>query len=137
MNIEIMIGMAVFFVAIVVNRTIMTNALKKLDNETKLKFFDIFPKRNNFSLIISLLLVFVYFVVTQAMPQYMFSLTTAYFAIFIIYLIVRFVSNFRKLKEINTPAAYIKSFAIGNGIFVFGFLVLAVSVLYFWLQFHR
>ena len=131
---EIIIGMAVFFSAIVINRIIMTNAIKKLDDQTKLKFFDVFPKRNSFELIVSLVLIFVYFAVWRAMPQFAFYITVIYFAVFVVYTIVSFISNYKKLKEINTPADYIRSFVIGYNIFVVGFLIFAASNLYFWFR---
>lgn len=137
MNNEVILGLAAFFGAIVINRTIMTNAIKKLDDQTKLKFFDVFPKRNTFELIVSLVLVFVYFAVWKAMPQFAFYITAIYFALFVFYLIISFISNYKKLKEINTSADYIRSFVTGYSIFVIGFLIFAASNLYFWFQVSR
>lgn len=133
MNIPL-IGLMFFFGAFIVNRFIMTNATKKLDDETKLKFFDVFPKRNNYSTIILFAIILLYFGAIQFLPQQITAVTGIYLAVFIVYLVASFILSYRKLKQIGTPTAYIKSFIIGYSIFLLGFLGLAISVMWSWLR---
>jgi uncharacterized membrane protein len=52
-----LIGIIVFFAAMMINRSIAASALRKLDDETKLKFIEVFTKRNNFLSLGALVLI--------------------------------------------------------------------------------
>jgi hypothetical protein len=62
------IGIVAFFAGILINRSIMTKALRKLDDETKLRFIDVFTRRGNLVGIITIALVIVYLVGVQMFP---------------------------------------------------------------------
>ncbi len=68
MNITLVTA-AVFFAAFLSNRFIMTNAMNKLDDATKLKFIEVFSRRNNYATIILVAVIFIYFWAVQSFPQ--------------------------------------------------------------------
>lgn len=131
MNINL-IGMFAFFAAYAINRFVMTEAIKKLDDSDRLKIFEVFSKRNNYSTILVLAFVFLYFGALQYLPHFIVQLTITYLTLFCAYLIFRFVSNYKKLKQIIMPATYIRSFTISYSIFLLGFLILVICVLWDW-----
>lgn len=128
MNIPL-IGFAVFFAAFMGNRFIMTNAMKKLDDKTKLKFLDVFPRRNNYFTIILVAVILLYFGAIQFYPQHNIAITTSYLGIYIVYSIIKSILDYNRLKQIGTSVDYIKSYIFACFIFIVGILV--VSGIYF------
>lgn len=129
-----LIGLAILFIAYAINRFVMTGATKKLTDADKLKIFDVFSKRNNFSTVLVLILVFLYFGAVQYLPHFIIQITAVYLTVFGVYLIVRFASNYRKLKRMQMPANYIKSFTTSYSIFILGFLGMAFCVFWNWTE---
>lgn len=127
-----LIGIAILFSAYVVNRFIMTEATKKLSDSDKLKLFEVFSKRNKYTTIFLLLLILIFFGAIEYLPHFTFQIAIVYFIIFILYLTFRFASNYKKLKQIEMPDAYIKRFIISFSIFTTGFLGLAFCSLLSW-----
>lgn len=106
----------------------MTNALKKLDDRTKLKFLDVFPRRNNYSTIILVAVILLYFGVLQSYPQYNFAVTVTYLGVYIAYSVIKSILDYSKLKQIGTPAEYIKSYILACIILIVG--IIAVCAVY-------
>ncbi len=129
MNLSL-IGLTILFAAYAVNRLVMTGATKKLSDADKLKIFDSFSRRNNFSTILVLILVLLYFGAIQNLPQFMMPITAIYLTIFVIYLLCRFTANYKKLKQMEMPATYIKSFITSYSVFILGFSGMTFCV--FW-----
>lgn len=125
-----LVGLIILFTAYAINRFVMTEATKKLDDSDKLKIFDVFSKRNNYSTIFLLAIILLYFGALQYLPHLLNQITAIYLIIFVVYLIFRFASTYKKLKQIEMPAAYIKSFVISYSIFATGFLGMALCVLW-------
>lgn len=123
------IGFAIFFAAFISNRFIMTNAMKKLDDATKLKFIDVFPRRNNYSTIVLVTVVLLYFGAIQSYPQYNLAISLCYIGVYLTYSVIKSILDYVKLKQIGAPADYIKSFILACVIFVLG--VVIVSGIYF------
>jgi hypothetical protein len=126
------IGIIILFVAYAVNRFVMTEATKKLDDSMKLKIFEVFSKRNNYTTIFLLAIVLLYFGAIQFFPHFVFSITVIYLIVFTACSVFRFVSNYKKLKQLEMPSEYIKSFIISYSIFGVGVLGLAFCVLWNW-----
>jgi small-conductance mechanosensitive channel len=124
MNTTGMVGIIGFFIAIVANRFIMSAALRRLDDQTKLKLIDIFSRRSTLSNIILLAIVIGCFGALQAHPEWGLKFTFGYLAVFLVYLAVKIFLNYRKLREIGAPSSYINSFFAGYGIFIIGFLAM-------------
>ena len=129
-----LVGLIILFTAYAINRFVMTEATKKLDDSMKLKIFEVFSKRNNYSTIFLLALILLYFGAMQYLPHFIIQITIIYLVIFALYLIFRFVSNYRKLKSLEMPEGYIKSFITSYGIFTLGFLSLAFCVFWNWTE---
>jgi len=127
-----LIGLLIFFVAYAINRFVMTEATKKLDDSDKLKIFEAFSKSNNYWTIFTLTIVFLYFGAMQYLTHFIFQITIVYLVIFGSYLVFRFASNYKKLKQTEIPETYIKSFITSYSIFALGFLGLAFCVLLNW-----
>ncbi len=119
------VGIVIIFVAYAINRFVMTEATKKLDDADKLRLFDVFSKRNNYTTVLLLVLILLYFGAIQYLPHFTIQITGAYLIVFFLYLIIRFFSNYKKLKQMEMPAAYIKSFMISYSVFIIGFLGMA------------
>lgn len=130
MNPIFMGGILMFFVLFIISRAITNSAVKKLDDQTKLKMFDVFPKRNMYSTIFLLALVVVYFALFQMLPFYRLYLTVGYMAAFLVYLWSKFYLNFRSLKEMGAPSDYVKSFIFGYLIFIAGSMIVVGSSLF-------
>lgn len=131
MNLNL-IGLIVLFSAYAVNRFAMTDATKKLVDSDKLKVFEVFSKRNNLSTVLVLTIVIIYFGAIQYFPHFIKQITVGYLIIFSVYLIFRFASNYKKLKQIEMPAAYVKSFITSYCIFISGFLIFTFCILQTW-----
>ena len=127
MSISALIAIAVFLASVVLSQKIAVNAGLRLDDATKLKLVEIFPKRNaNYTMIV-FGIVIVFLVALYALPQYFFIITIAYGIVFTIYLFTKLFLNVKKLKEISAPEDYIRSVVISFGIFI-GAAVAAVIV---------
>ena len=103
----------------------MMNAMNNLDDETKLKFIEVFARRNNYSTILLVAIIFLYFAAIQWYPQYISGITAIYLSIYIIYAAIKSILDYGKLKQIGTPAAYIKSYTFACIIYVTGILAIA------------
>lgn len=124
MNITLVTA-AVFFAAFLGNRFIMTNAMKKLDDATKLKFIEAFSRRNNYSTIILVAVIFIYFWAVQSFPQQNLAISVIYLGAYLTYATVKSLLDYGKLKQIGTPAGYIKSYVLASLIFIVGVLSIA------------
>ena len=123
------IGFALFIICYVAARFIMSNAVKKLDDQTKLALINIFSGRSNIRLIILLITVLAFLGALRFLPEFIFNLTIIYFVTFILYQVISSFLNYKKLKEISVPANYIKSFFIATAIILFGVIALFLSVI--------
>lgn len=125
-------GIIILFAAYTLNRFVMTGATKKLDDSMKLKIFEVFSKRNNYATIFLFAIVLLYFGAMQFLPRQIFLITVIYLIVYVLYLIFRFASNHKKLKQLEMPPEYIKSFLFSYGVFALGFLSFAFCVLQSW-----
>jgi hypothetical protein len=120
-----LIGILAFFAAIMINRSIMSSALRKLDDETKLKFIEVFTKRGSLSYLL-FATVLVFLVMMQVFPQYRWILIAVYGLALISFMVTKFFINYKKLKEINVPPEYFRSFFIGYGVFILGLVAMVL-----------
>ena len=127
-----LVGLTLIFVAYAVNRFVMTEATKKLDDSMKLKIFDAFSKRNNYSTVFLLAIVLLYFGALQYFQHFIIQITTIYLIVYVAYLFFRFASNYKKLQQMEMPPAYIKSFVTSYSIFILGVLGIAFCILWNW-----
>jgi len=117
-----LIGLVFLFAAYAINRFIMTEATKKLSDSDKLRIFEVFSRKNNYATISVLILIVIYFASLQYFPHFVEHITVVYVSVFLAYLLFRFVTNYKKLKQMEMPSAYIKSFISSYSIFILGFI---------------
>lgn len=126
------IGIIILFTAYAVNRFVMTEATKKLDDSMKLKIFEIFSRRNNYATIFVLTVIVLFFGALQFIPDKIILFSAIYSIVIVAYLLFRFVSNYQKLKQMEMPAGYIKSFLISYSVFLLGFVGMGVIMFWGW-----
>ena len=117
----------VFLASVVLSKKIAVDAGLRLDDVTKLKIAEVFPKRNmNYTMVV-FGIVIVFLVAIYARPQYFFIIAVAYIAVFAVYIFTKLFLNVKKLKEIAAPEDYIRSVIISFAVFIGG-AVAAVMV---------
>jgi len=130
----IFIGVIILLAAYAFNRSIMKKATKDLDDDLKLKIFEAFSTRNNYATFFILGLAIVFFGALQFYPQFSFAISIIYLVLFAFYLIFRFTSNYKKLKQIEVPKHYMQSLVISYAAFIFGFLGFAGCFMLNWFR---
>lgn len=128
----IIIGTIILFIGYAFSRSIMTKALRDLDDNTQLKVYEVLSKTNNYRTFLVIGLAIVFFGALQFYPQFGFSLSIIYLTLFAFYLIGKFASKYRKLKEIEVPSFYMQSFITGCAAFMLGFTAFAGCFLWEW-----
>ena len=122
------IGIIILFAAFCVSRLMMTEAGKRLDDSMKLKLFGVFSRRNNYATIFVLTVIVIYFGAMQFMPDKIVLFSAIYSIVIVAYLLFRFASNYRKLKQLEMPAGYMKSFLFSYGVLFLGVLGMAAGM---------
>jgi len=120
MNILTIIAVAVFLGSAVLSQKLAVNAGARLDDATKLKIVEVFPKRNINYTIIVFLIVIAFLVAIYLFPQHFAAITIGYAGVFAVYIFTKLVLNVRKLKEIEAPADYVRTVIISFGVFIGG-----------------
>lgn len=120
MSISALVAIVVFLASVVLSQKIAVNAGSRLDDATKLKLVEIFPKRNSNYTMIVFGIVIIFLVAIYALPQYLSIITIAYGIVFLIYLFTKLFLNVKKLKEIGAPDDYIRSVIISFAVFIGG-----------------
>lgn len=108
----------------------MTNALKKLDDKTKLKFIEAFSNRNTYSTIIILIIATAYYFLVYNFPQMYSTISGLFLIIAIFYFSLNFTFSYRKLMEVGAPKEYMNKFILCSVIFAFGFLFFIGSIFF-------
>ena len=124
------VGVAAFFVSILIARTISNNALQKLSSDELKRLHDAFFKLNNYYLIFIGLLITAYLAAMTYYPYFLNYLSVGYLLIFAAYFIFKFLMNRKKLISMNVSPDYIKSFVYSYLIVLVGFVVLTATILY-------
>ena len=126
MSFSAILSMVIFLGSIVLSQKIAVDAGSRLDDKTKLKVMEVFPKRNaNYTMIV-FGIVIVFLVAIYALPQYVFFISVAYAVVFVTYLFTKFFLNIKKLKEIAAPESYIRNIAMSFAVFIGGVLAAAI-----------
>ncbi|HQZ97920.1 MAG TPA: hypothetical protein PLP21_16490 [Pyrinomonadaceae bacterium] len=129
MNLSIIVGAVVFLGSIILSQKLAVNASAKLDDQTKLKIAEVFPKRNvNYSMIV-FGVVIIFLVALYLWPKYNFQISVIYAIAFCLYLIAKLILNVRKLAEIGAPDTYIHSIKTSFWVFIVGSISAVVIAL--------
>ena len=120
MNFSVISAIVVFLASVVLSQKIAVNAGSRLDDVTKLKIVEIFPRRNaNYTMIV-FGIVIVFLIAIYAFPRYFSTITIAYGIVFAVYLFTKLFLNVKKLKEIAAPESYIRNIIISFAVFIGG-----------------
>ncbi len=120
MNFSALAAIVVFLSSVVLSQKIAVNAGSRLDDVTKLKIVEIFPRRNaNYTMIV-FGIVIAFLIAIYAFPQHFSTTTIAYGCVFTIYLFTKLFLNVKKLKEISAPENYIRSIIVSFAVFIGG-----------------
>ena len=120
MNISTLVAAIIFLGSVVLSQKIAVNAASRLDDETKLRIVDIFPKRNvNYTMLVFGMVIAFLFAI-YAFPEYTRVFTIVYALAFSIYIFGKLFLNVRKLKEIAAPDFYIKNVIASFAVFIGG-----------------
>lgn len=122
MTLSAIIAVAVFLASVVLSQKLAARAASRLDDATKLKIVEVFPKRNSNFTIVIFGIVLVFLLAIYAYPQYISIITVAYGVCFLIYLFAKLFLNLRKLREIGAPENYIRSVVTSFAVFIGGAL---------------
>ena len=117
-------GAFAFIVAYFISRVISERALKRLTTEEKAKLLDAFSGYRIFNMVIVLSLFFLVLAGDRFLPQLRTKLWPAFMVLLALVLVTMSSLSYRKLKNLNMPAAYIKSFLLSTGVQYIGLLCL-------------
>jgi uncharacterized membrane protein YhaH (DUF805 family) len=127
-NIWTIVGIAFFLASVVLSQRIAVDAGSKLDDSTKLKLAEVFPRRNVNYTIIVFSIVIVFLLALYLVPEYFRVITFCYGIVFLIYILLKLYLNVRKLKEIGAPASYVRSIVISFAVFIGGAIAAAIVI---------
>lgn len=127
-------GFIALAVAIIVSRIIMERALKRLGSNEKARLVDAFSGYRIYNYAAILLLMVLFFASTRYFPRLNSTITAIFFISFFVITGIVSVLSYRKLKALNLPFYYIKSYLISLGIqYVgIGFLFAPIVARYSW-----
>lgn len=128
MYLSVIIGVAIFLLAVLLSQRIVINSTARLEDSEKLKINEVFAKRNfNYTMFIFSVII-IFLSALYILPQYAMIIGISYTILLIIYFISKMLLNVKKLKELKVPEHYIRSVIAGFGLF-FGGAVVAVTVI--------
>jgi hypothetical protein len=122
-------GVFAFIVAYFISRVIGERALKRLTTEEKAGLLDAFSGYRIFNMVIVFSLLFLVIAGDRFLPQLRATLWPAFMVLLALVLVTMSSLSYRKLKNLNMPADYIKSFLLSTGIQYLGILCLFTPVI--------
>lgn len=117
-------GVFAFIVTYIISRVINERALKRLTTEEKAKLLDAFSGYRTYNMVIVLSLFFLVLAGDRFLPQLRSKLWPSFMGLLAALLITISSLSYRKLKNLDMPAAYIKSFLLSTGFQYIGILCL-------------
>lgn len=111
-----MLVIVVLFAAILISRIITERALKRLKSEDKARLLDSFSGYRIFNSALTLGIFIIWLVLIEYLPHWRFTLTAIFVLVFLGVSAAISVLSYRKMKDLNLPADYIKSYLLGLAI---------------------
>lgn len=118
----------ILIVTIVVSRIVRERALKQLSTEEKGVLLESFSSYRLYNTFVSLGLVAAYFALTNYFPQSSSLLIVVFIILFFAISATISVLSYQKLKNLNMPHTYIKSFLVSLGIQYVGLLAIFLPI---------
>jgi hypothetical protein len=122
-------GLVVFVSAYIIGRIISESSLRKLSLEQKAILLDAFSTYRIYSLIAVFIVVVSYLLCSYFFWQYDRFLTPFFFGLILVVLLFNSVFAYSKLRTLDLPASYIKSFWLSSVIQYIGVIFLFVPTL--------
>ncbi|QDV46755.1 hypothetical protein Enr13x_66640 [Stieleria neptunia] len=113
-------GFIALIFAIVVSRFISERAYRDLDSDQKLRLMDGFSSTRMYSMVPLLILVAAFWYLTTKTELDKSLITTAYFGLLIVYVVVRTILNQRKLLALEMPDTYRRMFMTAQAVSLVG-----------------
>lgn len=107
---------AILFATIVISRIITERALKHLSSEDKARLLDSFSGYRIFNSALLLGIFIIWFVAIKYLPHWHSTLTIIFVLSFLGLSATISVLSYRKMKGLNLPAGYIKSYLLSLAI---------------------
>jgi hypothetical protein len=107
-----LLGIVILFAAIVISRVISERALKQLKSEDKARLLDSFSIYRIANIALLLGIMIAWFVAIRFLPQWHSTFTVIFVISFLGVSIVISALSYRKMKDLNLPAGYIKSYSL-------------------------
>ena len=114
----------IFFATIIVSRIVGERALKQLDTEEKGRLLDSFSSYRLYNTYVSFGLIIAYFVLADYFWQGSATLILVFIVLFFTVSATITVLSYRKLKSLNMPQSYNKSYLLRVGIQYAGLAVI-------------
>lgn len=109
-------GLIVLVVAVITSRIIMERALKRLSSDEKARLLDAFSSYRIYNYAALMILLVLYVASNRFFPELYSIVTPAFYITFLLMTgIVSFLC-YRRLKELNMPFDYIRSYLISLGL---------------------
>jgi hypothetical protein len=103
-------------VAVIASRIVSERALRQLSNDEKGTLLDSFSGYRLYNTVVILGLVVAYFAATNYFPQSYSTLTLIFIVLFFTASATISVLSYKKLRALNMPEGYIKSFLVSMAI---------------------
>ncbi|MFC1759320.1 hypothetical protein ACFL2H_11230 [Planctomycetota bacterium] len=113
-------GFIALIFAIVVSRFISERAYRELDSDQKLRLMDGFSSTRMYSMVPLLILVAAFWYLATKTELDKSLITTAYFGLLIVYVVVRTILNQRKLLALEMPDPYRRMFMAAQAVSLVG-----------------
>lgn len=127
MNFSLLFSFFLLFLSIFIARIISEKATQALSDDKKLALIDLFSKKRIYSLgiILGVFALYIFVQMVESIDAVLANII--YFGFLLLYMFISGYLSYRKLKNHDFPAAYIKSYLFA---LVVRFVGLAVFVLY-------
>ncbi len=119
-----------FLAFFLMSRVVSTRATKELDPEIRHRIFDEFSTRNNVKTFIAFGVCAAFLIAITYMPHFIVPLSLLFFALCMIYFCANLNITRRKLGSVDAPANYVRAITISWALFVAGFGVIALGIVY-------
>jgi hypothetical protein len=117
-------GFIVFVAAVIISRVIMERALKPLSSDEKVRLVDAFSGQRISRYVVMFALMIAYFAATRYAPQLYNVSSLMYIVTLLVVTTVLSAFSYRKLKSLDLPPDYIRSYLISLAIQYMGFGIL-------------
>ncbi|NOT63448.1 MAG: hypothetical protein HOP19_24825 [Acidobacteria bacterium] len=130
MSTSFLVGIALYFVALMASRVFTERALRTLDTTQKATFMGAFSAMRIYALVPLLVLFLLYFVISRQGLFVSSTLLLIFWLLLVVYLIAVQWFSARKIKRLNLPTEFNRNYGIARACSLGGLALLVSFVLY-------